>query len=191
MFITLSSQLVRITKNGKNNIFNNMDITKATPKFLLSLAKNFIASENITYEDTETSYFESADTTEYSDQIFKYLRERGFTKHRNLGMDKFFYTFIKQNRDYIFDEAPITDYSVLVIPEIKYYTFNWEVVEIQTVDATYKHTHNTYLDLEDAEEEVRFERDQGNIYYNEGNEISYDVRSTEIEDDSINRFRQV
>lgn len=168
-----------------------MDITQASPKFLFSLAKNFIASENITYEDSETSYYDSYDTSEYSDNIFKFLKERGFTKHRNLGMDKFFYTFIKENRDYLFNEAPITDYSLLAIPEVKYYKFNWEVKITRTIDEIYEHSHNSYLDIEDAEEEVRYERDQGDIYYNEGRELDSNIRNEEVDEDYIEKFRRV
>lgn len=168
-----------------------MDIRKASPKFLFSLAKNFISSFDITYEDTESTYFDSYETTEYSDEVYRFLKERGLCKYRGDEIDKFFFSFIKKNRDLLFEEEPITDYSLLEIPQIKHYKFDWQVVMVQTVNATYEHSHSSYLDIDDAEEEVRYAKDQGDIYHDAGREKNYDINNVETEDENIRNFQEV
>lgn len=166
-----------------------MDITKASPKFLLTLAKNFVETEQVSLEEAEdSSFYESDDTTYYADKIRTYMKERGLTMYND--QDKFLYTFIQENMRQVFD-GESNDYSSLIMPELRTYRYIWDTRQILTVNARYEHEFSSYLDPENAEAEVDHDRYNGNISPGDGREISYDILDSDLDEDSIERFTEL
>ena len=169
-----------------------MDITKASPQFLYKLAKNFIESNGISYEDTEIDFFNEDydEPTEFADQIKTFLKERGLISTK-IDSDEFFYAFITNNKEFLFDKKNLDSYSYLQIPKLRKYQFDWDARKTQTIRVSYRHSMQTFLDKENAESKIQVYRYNGDIYLEDGDETYYDVIDSEINDDSVENFREI
>lgn len=165
-----------------------MNIATASPKFLYTLAKHFIDSEKITYEKALSSFYDQDDTTDYAFQIKRFLKERNLS---SWGSDHFLYTYIKINLDVLFDTDGPVDFSEIEIPKLNTYKYIWDTDQTIRCNIKYEHTFESYLDGEDAEQELEYDRYNGNVYPEDGREVDRDVTDTELHTDSIEKFRKI
>lgn len=167
-----------------------MDLTKASPKFLFTLAKNFVASEGITPEEVENeAFFESDSLTEYGEKILDFLKERGLNQTDD--EDYFFYSFIKENMREIFSTDFNNNFSSLSIPKLRTYRYNWDTKENLTIQSKYQHEYKSYLDPYNAELQLEYDRYNNNVYPEDGKQIYHDVLDRESYDDDIEDFHEV
>lgn len=166
-----------------------MNIIQSSNKFLFKLAKSFIQDYNISYEETHYNFYEDeGETSNYSDKIIKFLYERGFLKH---GSEEFFYVFIFNNREYLFSSKPFDNYSLLRIPELRRFAFEWNTKQTLTISATYAHSLSTFLDDDQVADRISYLRYNGDIYPADGDEIDYDTLDSELDEDDIDNIREI
>lgn len=166
-----------------------MNLISASKKFLYKLAKNFIESYNISYEETNyNSYHSDGEISRYFNKIIKFLNERGLLKD---GEDEFFYVFIKKNRDYLFSSKPFSDNLPLEMPALRRFSFNWNTTQSMRISATYLHKLSTFLDEDEVEDRILYLRYNGEIYPADGDEIDYETLDSDLEEDDIDNIKEI
>jgi len=170
-----------------------MDLTNKPKKLLFNLAKDCINSNDITFEDfSNDSFYESGDMSDLSRKIYDYINERGLYRSKDLeDPTKFFYSFIKKNLNSLFSDDFVYNESEILVPEMNSYVFFWDTTETATYYKRYEHSISSWLDQDQIEDEIDYHRYQGNIYPEDGDEISSEIQDSNLEDDHIRRIRKI
>lgn len=160
-----------------------MNIETIPNKSLYKMAVNFIKKHG----DVDDFYDSDLnEQTDFASEITDFLKGLGFSD----SSDEYFYMFLKLNYENIVD-GNLTDYTILKRPVLRTYSFVWETRQIQTIGIDYSHTYNTYLDEEQAYSAIEIMRYNGEIYPGDGDEIKYEVYDSDMDEESIEKFREV
>ena len=161
-----------------------MNIETIPNKSLYNLAVKFMKKHGDNIDDFYD--LNEYDKTDFATEITFFLKNLGFSDHP----EEYFYMFLKLNYEKILEEN-LTDYTILKRPVLRTYSFIWETKQIQTVGIDYKHTYNSYLDVDQAYSAVEVQRYDGDISPGDGEEINYEIYDSDLDEESIDNFKEV
>lgn len=165
-----------------------MDITIVPNKALYKIGQKFLKRVNFEVDD----YYETEGNTEseFAIEIFNFLKTLGMLGSDSAGSAEFFYMFLRLN--FVeFAKENFQDFATLKRPELKTYEFIWETRQTLFVNIDYQHKYNSYLNKDEAFLAVESLRYSGDIFPGDGEEINYETTDSELDQDTIENFREV